>query len=160
MTTHASVEIVMKLFRVMSDEEKRETVLEIGNVCETEGLAAKWSTPSRASATSGAKGGKRRGRSAPYWIKRVDGIDPSAKGMDKLRGTWVREGEFEDGKVYLVGLRGDEKKYFVCLGSASSRLTFPIWGGKDSANVDGLLANASCDTFNDAVREIEHLDRT
>lgn len=160
MTTHASVEVVMKLFRAMSAEEKRETVLEIGNVCETEGLAAMWTTPSGASATSGAKGGKRRGRSAPYWIRRVDGIDASAKGMDKLRGAWAKEGEFEEGEVYLVGLRGDEKKYFVCLGSASSRLTFPIWGGKDSANVDGLLANASCDTFNDAVREIEHLDRT
>lgn len=157
MTTHASVEVVMKLFRVMSDEEKRATVLEIGSVCEAEGLTALWATPSGASATSGAKGGKRRGRSAPYWIRRVDGIDASAKGMDKLRGAWAKEGEFEDGKIYLVGVRGDEKKYFVCIGSASSRLTFGIWGGKDSANVDGLLANASCDTFNDCVREIEHL---
>ena len=112
----SAVRTVLKIFELMTEEDKKETVLKIGKICEDEGLTASWETGAAA-----RKGGKtkRRGSWKPYWMRTVVGIKNEAKGFDKLDGDWVNvddiaKGRVEDGVHIVVGVKSDPKKYHVC----------------------------------------------
>jgi len=98
-----AVNIVMRLFKAMDEAEKKEVVLQIGNELDGSGLADKWE------AKTSAPKKKRRGSFKPYWMKRVDGVDKSKRGMDQLAGGWVSQkeiAELKDGQVVLLGIKG------------------------------------------------------
>ena len=108
-----AVNIVMRLFKAMDEDEKKEVVLQIGNELDGSGLADKWEAGK--STTSPKK--KRRGSYKPYWMKRVDGVDKSKRGMDQLAGGWVSQKEIpelDDGRVVLLGIKGGGS-YCVCI---------------------------------------------
>jgi hypothetical protein len=110
MSKMEAVNIVMRLFKAMDEAEKKEVVLRIGNELDGSGLADKWE------AKTSAPKKKRRGSFKPYWIKRVDSVNPSAKGMDKLAGGWADEKEIVEYQYYLIGVRSDPKKYYIAVG--------------------------------------------
>ena len=157
MSKYDAVNVVMKLFKVMSDDEKRDTVLEMGEILEQEGLASKWGeAETKPRIKAGAKA-KRRGSSRPYWIKRIDKVDPSAKGMDKLSGAWAKEDEFEEGKYYLIGTRSDPKTYHIGRGKSGASGHVVLWDGSRK-EFNGLDISVNCDTFADVVEVFASMD--
>lgn len=111
MSAMEAVNIVMRLFKAMDDDEKKEVVLQIGTDIADTGLTHKWGETK----TSAPPKKKRRGSYRPYWMKRVDSADKSKRGMDQLAGGWVSEKELPDlknGQVVLLGIKGGD--YCVC----------------------------------------------
>lgn len=159
-----SVNIIMKLFRVMSEEEKRKTVMEIGAVCENEGLIVKWSPTGTAAPTSGTSTTsppkKRRGNWKPYWMKHITAINPSARGMDKVRGDWINADEIRglaQNDHILIGVKKDPKEYIVAKVCSSSKgVSFQDAKG-NTILIEGLIHVGAYDKWNDAVDALNAL---
>ena len=150
----SAVDTVVKIFGLMTEADKKETVLQIGKICEDEGLTSSWETVSAA-----RKGGKtkRRGSWKPYWMRTVVGIKDEAKGFDKLDGAWVNvddiaKGRLEEGVLVVVGVKSDPKLYHVgCTGSGKTRIAIPT--GK--LEVKGLQTLHTCKKFADVISYCE-----
>ena len=143
-----AVNIVMRLFKAMDEDEKKEVVLQIGNELDGSGLADKWE------AKTSAPKKKRRGSFKPYWMKRVDAVDKDKRGMDQLAGGWVSQkeiAELKDGTVVLLGIKNME--YCVCT-LADDNFHFVDAKGADHV-VYGLRCVGRFDAFKDAVDTCE-----
>jgi hypothetical protein len=151
----SAVDTVVKIFGLMTEADKKETVLQIGKICEDEGLTASWETKS-----SPRKGGKtkRRGSWKPYWMRTVVGIKDDAKGFDKLDGAWVNvddiaKGRLIDGVHVVVGVKSDPKKYHVCKTKFGARTEIDTPTG--FINVHGMENVHTCDTFGGVISYCE-----
>lgn len=145
-----AVNIVMRLFKAMDEAEKKEVVLQIGNELDGSGLADKWE------AKTSAPKKKRRGSFKPYWMKRVDGVDKSKRGMDQLAGGWVSQkeiAELDDGTPVLLGIKGGD--YCVCYVGHSS-FEFEDARG-DKHIVHGIVCHDRFGEFKYAVNACEEL---
>ena len=153
-----AVNIVMRLFKAMGEAEKKEVVLQIGNELDGSGLADKWEAKTSEGWSSVTPKKKRRGSYKPYWMKRVDGVDKSKRGMDQLAGGWVSQKEIpelKDGQVVLLGIKGGE--YCVCTVEGwSSEFDFEDTKGNEH-RVDGICLRSRHNEFKDAVNACEKL---
>ena len=145
-----AVNIVMRLFKAMDEAEKKEVVMQIGNELEGSGLSDKWE------AKTSAPKKKRRGSFKSYWMKRVDGVDNSKRGMDQLAGGWVSQKEIadlDDGTPVLLGIKGGD--YCVCYVGPSSFEFEDARGEKHI--VHGIKEHYRSDVFKKAVYACEEL---
>jgi len=153
-----AVNIVMRLFKAMDEEEKKEVVLQIGNELDGSGLADKWEAKTSEGWSSVTPKKKRRGSYKPYWMKRVDGVDTRKKGMDQLAGGWVSQKEIpelKNGQVVLLGIKGGD--YCVCTVEGwSSEFDFEDTKG-NKHRVDGLKLEHAYPDFRDAVTACDRL---
>lgn len=148
-----SVDVVMKLFKVMSEEEKRETIMQIGALCEESGLTEKW-TPSASISMASAPAKKRRSNWKTWWSKRVDEIDMSATGMDKVKGAWASNfDELPEGTVILVGVK--HASYHVCKVERGMSFTIKDRNGVDHV-LEGLRMIDTKNKFADIVSDLQH----
>ena len=112
-----AVNILMKLFKLMDEEEKKETVRRIGDDLDDEGLTDRWTTtlPGKTSSPKTSKK-KRKGSYRPFWMKHVESIDLKKRGMDKINGGWVKAEDVrklpKQSKI-LLGIKGGD--YLVCV---------------------------------------------
>lgn len=122
-----AVEITMSLFRAMNDDEKRATILALGEEVEETGLIDKLFGKSKAAdgpappAKAATKVAPKRGvspvKKKPYWIRAATGFDASQKGVMKIEGEWLSEPNLIEGSAggeyAVVGFRWPEKSYHL-----------------------------------------------
>jgi hypothetical protein len=143
-----AVNIIMKLFTLMGEDEKRETVKRIGNDLDKSGLADEWAVKSASAKAAPKK--KRRGAYRAFWMKSIDAIDLSKRGMDQISGGWVKADDVakmpKKSKV-LLGIKGGE--YLVCV-TGGGFAEFKDARG-EVHRVEGMEIFSNHETFNDAV---------
>lgn len=143
-----AVNILMKLFTLMGEDEKRETVKRIGNDLDKSGLADEWTVKSASAKAAPKK--KRRGAYRPFWMKSIDAIDMSKRGMDRISGGWVKADDIakmpKRSKV-LLGIKGGE--YLVCV-TGGGFAEFEDARG-EVHRVDGMEIHSYHEKYNDAV---------
>jgi hypothetical protein len=138
-----AVEITMSLFRAMDDDEKRATILALGEEVEETGLIDKLFGKSKAAdgpappAKAATKVAPKRGvspvKKKPYWIRTATGFDASQKGVMKIEGEWLSEPNLIEGSTggeyAVVGFRWPEKSYHLL--RAKPGFLAPLKGGPD-----------------------------
>ena len=143
-----AVNILMKLFTLMGEDEKRETVKRIGNDLDKSGLADEWTVKSASAKAAPKK--KRRGAYRPFWMKSIDAIDMSKRGMDRISGGWVKADDIpkmpKRSKV-LLGIKSGE--YLVCV-TGGGFAEFEDARG-EVHRVDGMEIHSYHEKYNDAV---------
>lgn len=122
-----AVEITMSLFRAMDDDEKRATILALGEEVEETGLIDKLfgkskaadgpAQPAKAATRVAPKRGVSPVKKKPYWIRTATGFDASQKGVMKIEGEWLSEPNLIEGSTggeyAVVGFRWPEKSYHL-----------------------------------------------
>jgi len=155
-----AVNILMKLFKLMDEEEKKETVRRIGDDLDDEGLTDRWTTtlpgekssPGKASSSKTSKK-KRKGSYRPFWMKHVESINLKKRGMDKISGGWVKADDvakLPDRSKILLGIKGGD--YLVCIAGAGLAKI------EDSKGIVHLVEDMATlsrhEKFNDAIDAI------
>lgn len=130
MMNQASV-VIERLFRAMDADEKTECIRLIGELA----IEYKIVEDPTKSKTSGGKRKRRiaTGASAkPYWMRKATGVDKSAKGMFQIEGDWVNDigRDCEFGDVIVVGVKGEDKHYYLCTRESGESTTIEIGGAK------------------------------
>ena len=149
-----AVNILMKLFKLMDEEEKKETVRRIGDDLEGEGLTERWATtlPGKTSSSKTSKK-KRKGSYRPYWMKHVEVIDLKKRGMDKINGGWIKPDDIaklpKRSKI-LLGIKGGD--YLVCI-TGGGAIEFEDSKGT-AHRVLGMELYSSHEEFNKAIDAI------
>ena len=152
-----AVNILMKLFKLMDEEEKKETVRRIGDDLDDEGLTERWATtlpgkktsPGKTSSSKTSKK-KRKGSYRPYWMKHVESIVLKKRGMDQISGGWVKPDDVaklpERSKI-LLGIKGGD--YLVCI-TGGGAIEFEDSKGT-AHRVLGMELRSSHEEFNKAI---------
>jgi len=106
----SSIDIVVNIYKQMADDEKKELLTRLSEVAIADGTVK---MPTSKGVAKGAA--KRKKISKPYWMKAVDKIDDTKKGMFRVVGDWVNDlkKDRKDGSLYIVGFR-NPKHYVLC----------------------------------------------
>jgi hypothetical protein len=123
------IETVMTLWGAMSMAEKKELILAIGEASVKDGLVSEEDVTSAPKAKKGKKSGKRMPYK-PYWIKSVDGVDDTKKGMFRIEGEWVNDvqKDVSSGNMVIVGTK-HPKHYYLAKRKDGASLTLATDGG-------------------------------
>lgn len=122
------IDNIMAIYQGMDNDEKKELVEAIGLAAIGDGLYPNADAnptanmPKTIKATLGkpvpAGGGKKKGwkgKSLPYWVKKITNINPAQKGFHAWESEWVNDtSELAEGEVVLVGWKFEPKKYYLC----------------------------------------------
>jgi hypothetical protein len=155
-----AVEITMSLFRAMNDEEKRATILALGEEVEETGLVERlFGKTNQAAGKVNRKGSRKRGSRLPYWVRLATGIDPSQKGVMQIEGQWLSGtdlGDREEGDLIVIGFRWPEKIYHLLRVVRDE--TAIITGGPDGKLEVTEAAPIASGGFGDVMEQLrEHL---
>lgn len=139
------IETVMTLWGAMSMAEKKELILAIGEASVKDGLVSEEDVKSAPKAKKGKKSGKRMPYK-PYWIKSVDGVDDTKKGMFRIEGEWVNDVQKDvaSGNMVIVGTK-HPKHYYLAKRKDGASLTLATDGG--DMTVPHLVRVTDADRF-------------
>jgi|11_taG_2_1085331.scaffolds.fasta_scaffold04806_3 hypothetical protein len=139
------IETVMTLWGAMSMAEKKELILAIGEASVKDGLVSEEDVKSAPKAKKGKKSGKRMPYK-PYWIKSVDGVDDTKKGMFRIEGEWVNDvqKDVSSGNMVIVGTK-HPKHYYLAKRKDGASLTLATDGG--DMTVPHLVRVTDADRF-------------
>ena len=139
------IETVMTLWGAMSMAEKKELILAIGEASVKDGLVSEEDVTSAPKAKKGKKSGKRMPYK-PYWIKSVDGVDDTKKGMFRIEGEWVNDvqKDVSSGNMVIVGTK-HPKHYYLAKRKDGATLTMNTDSGK--MTVENLAKITDADRF-------------
>ena len=137
------IDTIMTMYRAMDNDEKMELTKCIGLQAIEDGIYTVDDLPSGAAktiitapikATLGkpvpAGGGKKKGwkgKSLPYWVKKITNINNAQKGFHAWESEWVNDTttDLSAGDVVLVGWKFEPKKYYLCTASNSYGISLP-----------------------------------
>lgn len=111
-----AVEITMSLFRAMDDEEKRATILALGEEVEETGLVERLFGKSKAATKVPPKRRAGQIKKKPYWLRHVTGFDGSQKGVMQIEGEWLSGPDLSglsQSELVILGFRWPEKSYHL-----------------------------------------------
>lgn len=139
------IETVMTLWGAMNMAEKKELILAIGEASVKDGLVSEEDVKSAPKAKKGKKSGKRMPYK-PYWIKSVDGVDDTKKGMFRIEGEWVNDvqKDVSSGNMVIVGTK-HPKHYYLAKRKDGASLTLATDGG--DMTVPHLVRITDADRF-------------
>lgn len=143
------IETVMTLWRAMNMAEKKQLILAIGEASVEDGLVSVKDTKPKA---KGKKTGKRMPYK-PFWMKSVDGVDDTKKGMFRIEGGWVNDvkADVASGNMVIVGTKSP-KHYYLAKRKDGAYLTLAVDGADLSVGDLELIADA--DRFTGVEAEI------
>jgi hypothetical protein len=153
--TNQTHQVIERLFRAMDQEEKQDCIRLIGELAIEYKIVE---DPSKAKTSGGKR--KRRiatGASAkPYWMRKATGVDKSAKGMFQIEGEWVNDiaKDCEFGDVIVVGVKGDNKHYYLCTRENGESTTIDIGGAKTTIEDVKLIRDSK--RFGELLGSIEY----
>lgn len=109
------IETIMELYSAMSTDEKRELITAIGKRVVDDGVLTESEMDSMVGGSTSKPKKKGRGSFRPYWVKAVDSIDASKKGIFSIVGGWVNDVEKElgIGSLCMIGCK-NPKYYYLC----------------------------------------------
>jgi hypothetical protein len=133
------IETVMTLWRAMNMAEKKQLILAIGEASVEDGLVSVKDTKPK---VKGKKTGKRMPYK-PFWMKSVDGVDDTKKGMFRVEGTWVNDvkADVASGNMVIVGTKSP-KHYYLAKRKDGAYLTLAVDGADLSVGDLELIADA------------------
>ena len=133
------IETVMTLWRAMNMAEKKQLILAIGEASVEDGLVSVKDTKPKA---KGKKTGKRMPYK-PFWMKSVDGVDDTKKGMFRIEGGWVNDvkADVASGNMVIVGTKSP-KHYYLAKRKDGAYLTLAVDGADLSVGDLELIADA------------------
>jgi len=133
------IETVMTLWGAMNMAEKKQLILAIGEASVEDGLVSVKDTKPKA---KGKKTGKRMPYK-PFWMKSVDGVDDTKKGMFRIEGGWVNDvkADVASGNMVIVGTKSP-KHYYLAKRKDGAYLTLAIDGADVSVGDLELIADA------------------
>ena len=141
------IQTVMTLWGAMSMAEKKELILALGEASVKDGLVseADLAKTKAKKATKGKKSGKRMPYK-PFWMKSVDGVDDTKKGMFRIEGTWVNDvqKDLAKGNMVIVGTKSP-KHYYLAKRKDGATLTMDTDSGK--MTVENLAKITDADRF-------------
>lgn len=147
-----AVDMTLKLFRAMDDEEKRATILALGEEIEDTRLVEKLTGGTKPKPKK--KGAPRATGGRPYWLRHVSSVDDAADGVMALEGTWLSldaVSALNEGELIVLGIKWPKKKYALLRKKKSA--VERIEGGPDgSVEVKDALLIKVEDTFG-AIKE-------
>tara|TARA_X000000368_G_scaffold7475_1_gene5744 strand:- start:13 stop:531 length:519 start_codon:yes stop_codon:yes gene_type:complete len=126
------IETIMTMYKAMDNDEKMDLTKAIGLQAIEDGLYSVDDLPSGAAKTIlgspikatlskplPAGGGKKKGwkgKSLPYWVKKITNINNAQKGFHAWESEWVNDTttDLAFGDVVLVGWKFEPKKYYLC----------------------------------------------
>ena len=146
------IETIMELYSAMSTDEKRELITAIGKRVVDDGVL----TESDMDSVVGGKAKpKKKGRGSfrPFWIKAVDSIDASKKGIFSIVGGWVNDVEKDlgTGALCMIGCK-NPKYYVLCERKDGSSVDIPV--GSDTKTIDGLSVIKESVVYGDVHAEV------
>ncbi len=146
------IETVMTLWGAMSMAEKKELILALGEASVKDGIVSEDDVKSAPKAKKGKKSGKRMPYK-PYWMKSVDGVDDTKKGMFRIEGTWVNDvqKDVSSGNMVIVGTK-HPKHYYLAKRKDGASLTLATDGG--DMTVPHLVLVTDADRFAGVETEI------
>ena len=109
------IETIMELYSAMSTDEKRELITAIGKRVVDDGVLTESEMDSMVGGSTSKSKKKGRGNFRPYWIKAVDSLDTSKKGIFAVVGGWVNDVEKDlgNGALCMIGCK-NPKYYHLC----------------------------------------------
>lgn len=133
------IETVMTLWRAMNMAEKKQLILAIGEASVEDGLVSVKDTKPK---VKGKKTGKRMPYK-PFWMKSVDGVDDTKKGMFRIEGGWVNDvkADVASGNMVIVGTKSP-KHYYLAKRKDGAYLTLAVDGADLSVGDLELIADA------------------
>ncbi len=136
------IETVMTLWGAMSMAEKKELILALGEASVKDGLVSEEDVKSAPKAKKGKKSGKRMPYK-PFWMKSVDGVDDTKKGMFRIEGTWVNDvkADVASGNMVIVGTKSP-KHYYLAKRRDGAYLTLAVDGADLSVGDLELIVDA------------------
>ena len=109
------IETIMDLYSAMSTDEKRELITAIGKRVVDDGVLTESEMDAMVGGSTSKPKKKGRGNFRPYWIKAVDSLDTSKKGIFAVVGGWVNDVEKDlgNGALCMIGCK-NPKYYYLC----------------------------------------------
>ena len=150
------IETIMELYSAMSADEKRELIMAIGKRVVDDGVLTESEmetmTMKVGSSTSKPKK-KGRGSFRPFWIKAVDSIDPSKKGIFSVVGGWVNDVEKDlgTGALCMIGCK-NPKYYYLCERKDGSSVDITF--GSDTKTIEGVSLIVDSAVYGDVHAEV------
>ena len=147
------IETIMELYSAMSTEEKRELITAIGKRVVDDGVLTESEMDSMVGGSTSKPKKKGRGNFRPYWIKAVDGLDPSKKGIFAVVGGWINDVEKDlgVGALCMIGCK-NPKYYYLCERKDGSSVEVTL--GSDTKTIDGLSVIVESAVYGDVHAEV------
>jgi hypothetical protein len=147
------IETIMELYSAMSTDEKRELITAIGKRVVDDGVLTESEMDSMVGGSTSKPKKKGRGNFRPYWIKAVDSLDTSKKGIFAVVGGWVNDVEKDlgNGALCMIGCK-NPKYYYLCERKDGSSVEVTL--GSDTKTIDGLSVIVDSAVYGDVHAEI------
>jgi hypothetical protein len=147
------IETIMELYSAMSTDEKRELITAIGKRVVDDGVLTESEMDSMVGGSTSKPKKKGRGNFRPYWIKAVDSLDTSKKGIFSVVGGWVNDVEKDlgNGALCMIGCK-NPKYYYLCERKDGSSVEVTL--GSDTKTIDGLSVIVDSAVYGDVHAEI------
>ena len=147
------IETIMELYSAMSTEEKRELITAIGKRVVDDGVLTESEMDSMVGGSTSKPKKKGRGNFRPYWIKAVDSLDPSKKGIFAVVGGWINDVEKDlgVGALCMIGCK-NPKYYYLCERKDGSSVEVTL--GSDTKTIDGLSVIVESAVYGDVHAEV------
>ncbi len=150
------IETIMELYSAMSADEKRDLIMAIGKRVVDDGVLTESEMESMTMKVGGKakpKTKKAGGKFRPYWIKAVDSLDPSKKGIFAVVGGWINDVEKDlgVGALCMIGCK-NPKYYYLCERKDGSSVEVTL--GSDTKTIDGLSVIVDSAVYGDVHAEI------
>ena len=147
------IETIMDLYSAMSTDEKRELITAIGKRVVDDGVLTESEMDSMVGGSTSKPKKKGRGNFRPYWIKAVDSLDTSKKGIFAVVGGWVNDVEKDlgNGALCMIGCK-NPKYYHLCERKDGSSVDITV--GSDTKTIDGLSVIVESAVYADVHAEV------
>lgn len=147
------IETIMELYSAMSTDEKRELITAIGKRVVDDGVLTESEMDSMVGGSTSKPKKKSRGNFRPFWIKAVDGIDPSKKGIFSIVGGWVNDVEKDlgTGALCMIGCK-NPKYYYLCERKDGSSVDVTV--GSDTKTIEGVSLIVDSAVYADVHAEV------
>ena len=147
------IETIMDLYSAMSTDEKRELITAIGKRVVDDGVLTESEMDSMVGGSTSKPKKKGRGNFRPYWIKAVDSLDTSKKGIFAVVGGWVNDVEKDlgTGALCMIGCK-NPKYYHLCERKDGSSVDVTV--GSDTKTIDGLSVIVESAVYADVHAEV------
>ena len=147
------IETIMELYSAMSTDEKRELITAIGKRVVDDGVLTESEMDSMVGGSTSKPKKKGRGNFRPYWIKAVDSLDASKKGIFAVVGGWVNDVEKDlgNGALCMIGCK-NPKYYHLCERQDGSSVDITV--GSDTKTIDGLSVIVESAVYADVHAEV------
>ena len=147
------IETIMELYSAMSTDEKRELITAIGKRVVDDGVLTESEMDSMVGGSTSKPKKKGRGNFRPYWVKAVDSIDPSKKGIFSVVGGWVNDVEKDlgTGALCMIGCK-NPKYYYLCERKDGSSVDITL--GSDTKTIEGVSLIVDSAVYADVNAEV------